>query len=271
MLIDDPPPLVAQLLDALQRRVPGLHEHLALDLDVSSSGPLGHTQRALLVDSLLQMAPTLERRAVRTCRTLGEAAELAARHMHSERRAEPSDRGSDVTLRVLRPQDYWALYESSLDPTSSFRWRFRGATPSPEAFESGLFADVLTQYAVVSADDSRLFGLVSAYAHRPDLGSCYFAFQRCRVPAAGGQEMITGAVLFIDHLFRTFPLRRVYAELPEYNYYLVDGILDEVCHIEATLQEQYWHDGRYWSSHTLVFARDQWSRFMDALRGPDTE
>ena len=42
-----------------------------------------------------------------------------------------------------------ALYRLSTDPAINFRWRFRGAYPTPENFEAALWQGVVAQFIVV--------------------------------------------------------------------------------------------------------------------------
>ena len=75
---------------------------------------------------------------------------------------------SRVRLRTVTPRDYDYLYQLALDPASSFRWRYRGATPSPDEFHRNLWQGVLAQFLVQEASTNRHLGHVAAFdaSHR---------------------------------------------------------------------------------------------------------
>jgi RimJ/RimL family protein N-acetyltransferase len=246
-------------VDELVGRVPGIPATASPDFDITRHGMLDHVQRSLVRDTALRLNSSLTPDAVSAARTLGELFEVVGRRGPSGSLVRGTYATERVKLRPIRPGDYPALYEASLDPRSSFRWRFRGATPGPEEFHQQLFGGVTAQYAVVDLDDEVLYGLVTAYQHRPEVGTCFFAFQRCAPEGTGsGGEMVAGAFLFVDYLFTTFRLRKLYVELPEYNRYLVDGLVGSLLRQEGCLEEYFWHDDRYWSMLLLSMQRGAW-------------
>jgi RimJ/RimL family protein N-acetyltransferase len=249
-------------------KVPGLPGNATRAFDLTRHGLLDHAQRSALRHCAVWLNPGTTPGAVDACRTLGDLFDLVGLPNSSEQ-VLPRGRAvsGEVKLRALRPTDYAALYESSLDPRQSYRWRYRGGTPSPQEFEESLFAGVLAQFAVVDHADLYMHGLVSAYNHRPEVGSCYLAIQRSGNVRGTGGEMISATGLMLDYLFRTFNLRRVYFEVPEYNAYLVEGLLGGLLTQEAELSEHFWHDERFWSLLICYTDRARWSEYAQHIFG----
>jgi RimJ/RimL family protein N-acetyltransferase len=78
--------------------------------------------------------------------------------------------------------------------------------------------------------------------------------------ADGWQSQGYGAeasLLFIDHVFQSWPFRKVYATMAEFNYQKRDRTEAFVTH-EATLKDYYYFDGRYWDQYVLSFTADAW-------------
>jgi RimJ/RimL family protein N-acetyltransferase len=138
-----------------------------------------------------------------------------------------SYRTRNVRLRPLLERDLPALYVSALDPTQAHRWRFRGATPSPDHFRQTVFdPNVLAQYAVVEIDSDTLAGIVTAYGADLASGHCYGAMLRVASAASGVRPgaVTEGFGIFLGYLFDHFDLRKIYLEVPEYNLSIVEGL-----------------------------------------------
>jgi RimJ/RimL family protein N-acetyltransferase len=89
---------------------------------------------------------------------------------------------------------------------------------------------------------------------------------RFRTRGHGGEA----ALLCVDSLFRTFPLRKIITELYEF----ADSVLvtTQAMGFEQTgfIADHYWHDDRYWGVHHLELTRESWlrrrERFIDILQ-----
>jgi RimJ/RimL family protein N-acetyltransferase len=171
---------------------------------------------------------------------------------------------SRLRLRPLGDADLGPLYEACFDPATADRWRFRGRTASPEEFVSGLHAGVRAQFVVEIIETGRAVGLVSAYDHDPRAQHCKVAFVRFAGRESGdGGAMIEGLALLAGHLFRTFPYRKLYAELPAFNLGLMsEGFVED----EAVLREHCFHDGELVDLHILSITRRRWEA-LEAVTG----
>ena len=166
---------------------------------------------------------------------------------------------ANVRLRTLTPADFGPLYEAATAPSSGARWRFRGKTPSPEMFQATLFDNVLAQFVVAGRNRSDCIGLVVAY--NPDLacGHAAFGFYRVNCPSAPRGAMMEGAGLFIQYCFDSWPLRKIFIELPSYNGFLIETLvrLGVVKH-EGKLCDYYFHNGKYCDLEHYSIARTTW-------------
>lgn len=148
--------------------------------------------------------------------------------------------GRWVRLRPPGHHDYELLRAAELSDALGPRWRHRGATPSPESFAQSLWAGVLAQHLVVDRRDGRPLGLVCAYGADLQSGTALVAFTRLD-PADPGPRFGEGVFLFVDHLFTTWPFRKLCGES-------LAGNLDPFGSAVGSLLVE---EGR-WRSHVLV-------------------
>jgi hypothetical protein len=172
---------------------------------------------------------------------------------------------SSTYLRHVRPADYSFLYGLLVDGGNGPRWRFGGATPSPEAFEHGLWAGVAAQFVAESPADGRLahaalFNLTLEAAHAEASLAVVEAWQRRGTLAAG-----TGLAL-LHHAFTTWPLERILARVPAYNLPRLERLLVSGWRQEGRLTDHRYAFGRLWDEHILVLARADWEK-LDARYG----
>ncbi len=152
------------------------------------------------------------------------------------------------------------LYNAASDPDQGFRWRNRGATPSPSAFQNQLFANTLVQFIVESRGDGLPLGLVAAYQENFVNATAYFALQRLRPTQDGNAgEMIGALYLFLDYLFTTWPFRRLYAEVPGYNWSWFASGEHVFFEVEGLLKEADYHNDLYWDRRIVVVSRAAWT------------
>lgn len=170
-----------------------------------------------------------------------------------------------VRLRPIRDDDIDALYDAALQPAGSFRWRFKGVTPTRETFYQLLYAGTASQFIVEGALDRERFGLVAAYDHRPDIGVLSIAFQRISVRPPGG-ETFEGMFHFIEYLFASMPLRKIYAEVPGYNEELLGLGAVVPFREEGRFSDHDFYGGRWWPRIWFALRRSDWDSFASPLR-----
>jgi RimJ/RimL family protein N-acetyltransferase len=182
----------------------------------------------------------------------------------------PDVRGRHVALRAIRRPDYDYLYQLAVDPRSAFRWRLRGVTPDPRSFETSLWEQVLVQFAITQHDNDRPIGIVTCYAADLRSGVASIAIlleDQYTMGLLGGEALF----LFIDYVLGLWNFRKLYAEMPEFNFASVASGTARWFSVEARLPERYWFRGRYWANVILAVDRNHWAdiakRFGPVVRG----
>lgn len=184
--------------------------------------------------------------------------------------SSPADlmRGRRTSLRTVISDDLPSLYAAAINPQHGYRWRFKGATPSMQHFVDTLHQGALAQFCAVDAITGDLIGLTTAYNSRQDNGTCYVAFQRATPtssPHAG--EMFEAIFLLVEYLFRTWPLRRLYGEVPGFNYDQFASGEGSAFVVEGRLREHEFHAGQWWDLVLIAIERRHWARFAEQV-GP---
>ncbi|MEU7903366.1 GNAT family protein [Actinoplanes sp. NPDC049118] len=157
-------------------------------------------------------------------------------------------------LSPIQEEDLPFLYTLATHPEVSYRWRYRGNPPPPERFAADLWGNVLVQLIARTAADSRPAGLVVAYdadlAHGHALLGAVFA------PEHAGTGLPAGAsALFARYLFHTFPLRKLYLEIPGFNWDQVRSGAGRLFTVEGVLRAHDFYAGRYWDKRLCAIYR----------------
>jgi RimJ/RimL family protein N-acetyltransferase/aryl carrier-like protein len=154
-------------------------------------------------------------------------------------------------LAPLQPSDVPHLYTLAVRPENCFRWRYRGAPPSPERFTDELWNHVLVQYAVRRGSDGRLAGHVVAYG--ADQHTSHVSVGAVFDPEHTGSGFAAEIVeVFSRHLFQVFPLRKIYLEIPGYNWPQMRGGEGRYFRVEGVLPEHVYYAGRYWEQYVCA-------------------
>ena len=172
--------------------------------------------------------------------------------------------GRWVSLVPIAPQYMEFLYQLATNEENGHRWLLAGTVPPAELFQQNLWKGVLTQFVVVVRSSSAPIGVVVAYNAELNHGFGYLGADFA--PNVQGIGIAIEAVeLFVDYVFATYNLRKLYLEVPEYNLgsmaYGVGGILNE----EGVLRGHTYYRGRYWDRHLLALYRDE---FLSSRQTP---
>lgn len=165
--------------------------------------------------------------------------------------------GRRVALRAARLDDELALDELESHPRNIRRWRNGGRVVphGPASGSTGVFVRLLA----IDLESQKIAAMLVAYD--PDIanGHCSFAilaapkYHQSSVPGEG-------LSLFLNYLFSTWPLRKVYAEVAEYNFTQFETIVGSLFTIEGRLNEHLYMEGRYWDKLILSMTRSQFER-----------
>lgn len=179
-------------------------------------------------------------------------------------------------MRHVRPDDYSYLFGLLVDGGNGRRWRFGGATPSPDTFERSLWAGVGAQFIAESKRGKLGHGAVYNLALEAGHAEVSIAINE----ESHGHGILAAAfgLGLLRHSFMTWPLARVYARIPSYNMRSLRGLRRHGWIEEGRLTDYYFAYGRKWDEHILVLTRERWTtldarlgRFALPLRVPDDE
>jgi RimJ/RimL family protein N-acetyltransferase/aryl carrier-like protein len=160
-----------------------------------------------------------------------------------------------LRLTPVQPDDVGFLYSLAVAPETGYRWRYRGAPPSFDRFAAELWNQVLVQFVVRRAADGRPVGNVVAYAAHPGLRhACIGAVFEPK--ATGGGLAAQAVELFVRYLFHTFPLRKLYLEVPGFNWPQLRSGEGRVFQVEGILRDHLYYAGRSWDQYLCAIYPD---------------
>jgi hypothetical protein len=157
-----------------------------------------------------------------------------------------------------------ALYRLSTDPAINYRWRFRGAFPTPETFEAALWQGVVAQFIVVATGTTDILGHVVCYGAEPAQQHAYVGAVFSPQLIATGRP-IQPIALFINYLFTTWNFRKLYMEVPEFNMDTLWSGTGSFFRQEACFREHDYYGGRFWDKYVLAVYRDELAEVMPRL------
>ena len=160
-----------------------------------------------------------------------------------------------VRLLPVVPDDSEFLYDLTVRPQNSYRWRYRGLPPSYERFVGDMWQAVMVQFTVRRASDNQHMGHVVAYSANPSLRYCYVG--ALFLPQYTGTGIPAHAVsMFARYLFHTCPFKKLYLEVPGYNWDQVSSGEGRLFAVEGVLREHNWYAGRDWDEYLCAIYRD---------------
>lgn len=174
--------------------------------------------------------------------------------------------GRWIRLAPLTPSDHDFLYALTTDEEVGFRWRFGGSVPARPAFEQMIWTSVLTQFIVIGRADNTPIGHIHAY--NADLPSGIAYVGQIMTPHAQGTGVGAEAFdVFATYLFRVYPLRKIYLEVPEYNLSTIVGAGSGILKEEGRLIDHSHYDGRTWDRIILALHRSDFESLKRTATG----
>lgn len=172
--------------------------------------------------------------------------------------------GRHVFLRPITPDDYRLLRIAETSGELGVRWRFRGASVSPEAWARTIWDGSLAQYIVARREKGAPIGVVSAYrANFHDGHACVAA---AKFDLENPQPLLMiGVALFIDYVFACWNFEKLYFEVAEYNLAQFGSGLDSLLDEEGRLRGHYWYGNHRWDQVILALYRKKWLLRRDHL------
>jgi RimJ/RimL family protein N-acetyltransferase len=168
----------------------------------------------------------------------------------------PTLRGRLVALRPMMPDDLPALYRLSIDETVNAHWRFRGIVPTYQQFINSTTAnEAIVQFVVTDLSGTAgALGLAVAYNADIRSGFAYIGTMVAPNISRWGAG-IEATALLTRYLFSTWPFRKLYFELIEYNCERLGSALDGYMTLEGRMREHYYYGGRYWDNFLFAIER----------------
>jgi RimJ/RimL family protein N-acetyltransferase/aryl carrier-like protein len=167
-----------------------------------------------------------------------------------------------VLLDAVVPGDTGFLFDLMSRPENCYRWRYRGAPPPYERFAADLWNGIMVQFVVRRMGDRAPIGHVLTYGANPSLHFTYLG--AVFVPGVAGTGLAAHAsALFVRYLFRTFPLQKIYLEVPGFNWEQMHSGEGRLFTVEGILREHSYHDGRYWDEYLCAIYRDERIHHME--------
>lgn len=138
------------------------------------------------------------------------------------------------------------------------RFRFGGTSIAPPARTAAVWDGVLCHLVAVGVDSRRRLGVVSLTSADLRNATAYLSAISDE-EVLGSGLMVEAVALAIDYAFETWPWRKLYLEVPEYNLESFRSGLDRYFVCEGSLREHVYLDGRYWDVHVLAITREMWA------------
>jgi RimJ/RimL family protein N-acetyltransferase len=171
-----------------------------------------------------------------------------------------------IRIRPIFPDDMSFLYQLSVMPETGYRWRYRGAVPSPEQFARDQTQGLLVQFLVEDRRNNHPVGTVAAFNAGLKNGTASFGVVLLPAYANRGVGMEATALL-IDFLFRVWPLRKLYTHTPEWNMSQFGSVIGRVLREEGRLREHEFYYDRFWDLIILALTREEWGTIRDRVIG----
>ncbi|EFC81933.1 phosphopantetheine-binding protein [Parafrankia sp. EUN1f] len=250
----------------LPREKVGGDSGLTTDLGLDSFGLLE------LAASMAELGVVLDERTWLATETVGElydryreSAESTASVATVQPMADRSSPAADELLPPVLAGQFFRLapvlpplvpflYELAITPEVGFRWRYRGSVPSIQQFEQELWQGLLVQFVAESINTNQPAGHLICYNPDFNLGHAYVG------AAMASSYLGTGIAaepvrLFIEYLFDVWPFRKLYLEMPEFNYQQFASAGGRALHVEARFRDHDYYRGRRWDRLVLAAYR----------------
>jgi hypothetical protein len=174
-----------------------------------------------------------------------------------EAEATPSLTGRTVLLRPLTPGDYNFMHLAETSSELGPRWRFRGSTPSPERWVHETWSQCLAAFLVVTRRDEVPVGYVAVHQANFQDGHAHLSATKL-VKDGPVPALSLGLVLFLRYVFSCWNFRKLYMDVPEYNFEQFASGLDGVFVMEGRLRDDLYAQGRFWDQIILAIYKDRW-------------
>lgn len=153
--------------------------------------------------------------------------------------------GKIVRLRAVEPRDYERLRQIELSGAVVETYRFRGKTPSPEAYAASLWNDTAVNMVICVPPHGEVVGNMACYGTSFRDEHAYISV--LVAPWAQGPATFEATEIFLSYLFDAFDFRKVYLDVLAPNLDQFGSLLGYLAREEGRLVGDVkirgqWHD-----------------------------
>ena len=167
--------------------------------------------------------------------------------------------GRWVILRPVLPPDYPVLYTWAADLRELYLWSHDRRVAPYQEFAARVEASLReSQSYLITLATGTPIGFCQAYDLNLVEGWCSFLVYVVR-PYRKMPHPAEATIILLDLLFKYFPLRKIYADVFEYNTDSYNILTNHGCfREEARLPNHIWYESRYWSVLKLAVYREDY-------------
>jgi diamine N-acetyltransferase len=171
--------------------------------------------------------------------------------------------GRWVRLRPVSVEDYQSYYDWRLDLQEFGIWKGRRiVTQSEFARELASIVEGSQLLTIVERRTLTPIGFVQVYDHSQEDGWAFFTAYLTPAYRTKGHGA-EASLLFGEYLFTYYPIRKVYADVLEFNENSLRSLEGAGFEVEGRRKAHAYLQGRYWDLIHLALTRESW----DKLRG----
>jgi hypothetical protein len=160
-------------------------------------------------------------------------------------------------------EDVEFLHHLFCSPPLAATWQYGGEVVHPRLFAENL-RNVLSHFIVWSRHAGARIGYVAAFA--PDFQAGHARLTLGFVPHVHGHGWpLEAGALFVDHLFRNWNLRKLYADVPEPTLDRMRSAAGRLFDIEARMPAHAFAGGRPCAMYTVAVRRVAWEQADDPV------
>jgi hypothetical protein len=155
-------------------------------------------------------------------------------------------------------------HRTLIDPLNAGPFRWRGATPSVGEVADLLSDGVLATFVVSGRRTGRCAGLVIVAS--PDLRDGHAFISIVAAAERHGTGLVAeGGVAVVEHTFRQWPFRKLYADVDDISLPAISSWLQRLCAAEGRFEEHVYRDGAWLPVHRFALYRQRWETEMERL------
>ena len=150
----------------------------------------------------------------------------------------------------LSEEYYGYLYDLLVIGPLSARWGYNHV-PTREAFLNEISSGVFCQFIIFDRESAKPIGLARAYQANSRNGTLWMG-GIVEPESHGKRAGLEALFLFVNYLISTWPIRKIYMDVPEFNLDQFSSGLRRIWHEEGRLIDDVYYGGVYWDRITLA-------------------